>query len=99
MKALRLLSLALVLTAGASAALAKPIKLARHPDYSAGRIVFSYLGDLWVVNEDGAKAVEVLKQELKKGTGAGRERPEVALASKPPIRHSRCDAGPVGSGV
>lgn len=54
MKASRLLSLALVLTACASAVLAKPIKLARHPDYNAGRIVFSYLGDLWVANEDGA---------------------------------------------
>ena len=54
MKASRLFSLALVLAASATAVLAKPIKLARHPDYNAGRIVFSYLGDLWVVNEDGA---------------------------------------------
>jgi tricorn protease len=31
-----------------------PIKLARHPDYHAGRIAFSYLGDIWTVNEDGS---------------------------------------------
>ena len=35
---------------------AAPIKLARHPDYHAGKIVFSYLGDLWVANEDGTGA-------------------------------------------
>src|SRR5262249_9970806 len=31
-----------------------PIKLARHPDYHAGRITFSYLGDIWTANEDGS---------------------------------------------
>jgi tricorn protease len=30
-----------------------PIKLARQPDYHAGKIVFSYLGDIWMANEDG----------------------------------------------
>ena len=37
-------------------AVAAPIKLARHPDYHAGKIVFSYLGDLWIANEDGTGA-------------------------------------------
>jgi tricorn protease len=36
-------------------ALAGEIKLARHPDYHQGKIVFSYLGDLWLVNEDGSQ--------------------------------------------
>ena len=36
-----------------SAAQAGPIKLARHPDYHAGRVAFSYLGDIWTANEDG----------------------------------------------
>src|SRR5438876_6613737 len=31
-----------------------PIRLARHPDYHAGRITFSYLGDIWTAGEDGA---------------------------------------------
>lgn len=30
------------------------VKLARHPDYHNGKVVFSYLGDLWLVNEDGS---------------------------------------------
>ena len=47
------LLLNIVLVAVAAAA---PIKLARHPDYHAGKIVFSYLGDLWVANEDGTGA-------------------------------------------
>src|SRR4029079_1194013 len=34
-------------------AFAGPIKLARHPDYHAGRVAFSYLGDIWTANEDG----------------------------------------------
>ena len=31
-----------------------PIRLARHPDYHAGKIAFSYLGDIWTANEDGS---------------------------------------------
>ncbi|HEV8384945.1 MAG TPA: S41 family peptidase [Candidatus Acidoferrales bacterium] len=31
---------------------AKPAQLLRHPDYHNGKITFSYLGDIWVVNED-----------------------------------------------
>ena len=34
-------------------AAAGPVKLARHPDYHAGRVAFSYLGDIWTANEDG----------------------------------------------
>lgn len=30
------------------------VKLGHHPDYHNGKIVFSYLGDLWTVNEDGS---------------------------------------------
>ncbi|MCI0465090.1 MAG: S41 family peptidase [Gemmataceae bacterium] len=41
----------LLLTARSSAA---EVKLARHPDYHNGKIVFSYLGDLWLVSEDGS---------------------------------------------
>ena len=33
---------------------AGPIKLVRHPDYHAGKIAFSYLGDIWMANEDGS---------------------------------------------
>src|SRR5260370_23165177 len=30
------------------------VRLARQPDYHDGKIVFSYLGDLWKVSEDGS---------------------------------------------
>ena len=33
---------------------ADEIKVIRHPSYHAGKIAFSYAGDIWVVNEDGA---------------------------------------------
>jgi tricorn protease len=33
---------------------AAEIKRARHPDYHDGKIAFSYLGDLWVVQDDGS---------------------------------------------
>jgi tricorn protease len=46
--------LALVLCLRASPAQAIEVKLAHHPDHNNGKIVFSYLGDLWVVNEDGS---------------------------------------------
>ncbi len=29
-------------------------KLLRHPTYSNGKVAFSYLGDIWMVNEDGS---------------------------------------------
>jgi tricorn protease len=35
---------------------APEIKLARQPDYHAGKIAFSYLGDIWTVDESGANA-------------------------------------------
>lgn len=52
----RFLFASLVTLVVASFATAAPIKLARHPDYHAGKIVFSYLGDLWIANEDGTGA-------------------------------------------
>jgi tricorn protease len=46
-----LYALALLMTGPARAV---EVKLARHPDYHNGKIVFSYRGDLWVVKEDGS---------------------------------------------
>ena len=43
----------------ASAAPAAPIRLARHPDYHAGRIAFSYLGDIWTADEEGTNPVRL----------------------------------------
>src|SRR5687767_1349043 len=37
----------------ATTAYVEPVKLARHPDYHTGKIVFSYLGDIWVAKDDG----------------------------------------------
>ena len=36
-----------------------PIKLARHPDYHAGKIAFSYMGDIWTANEDGSGVLRI----------------------------------------
>jgi tricorn protease len=41
------------LVLGIATAAAGPVKLARHPDYHAGRVAFSYLGDIWTAGEDG----------------------------------------------
>ena len=46
------ITFAFVLTA--TAAGAAPVRLARTPDFHAGKIAFSYLGDIWVVDEDGS---------------------------------------------
>jgi tricorn protease len=47
--------LAVLLFIGLQAAVppAAPIKLARHPDYHGGKVVFSYLGDIWLSADDG----------------------------------------------
>ncbi len=49
-----LLALIVLLALAVVSVDAKPIRLARHPDYHGGKIVFSYYGDLWVVNDDGS---------------------------------------------
>src|SRR4051812_38079100 len=46
--------LALLLCLAPPRASAVEIKLARHPDYHGGKIVFSSLGALWLVPEDGS---------------------------------------------
>jgi tricorn protease len=43
-----------VLAFGSVSQTSAPIRLARHPDYHAGKIAFSYLGDIWTANEDGS---------------------------------------------
>jgi tricorn protease len=43
------LALALPLVAGA-----EPIKFARYPHVSQGKLVFSYHGDIWIANENGS---------------------------------------------
>ena len=53
MRRILLSALSIVLLA-AIAVRAAPVRLARTPDYHAGKIAFSYLGDIWVVNEDGS---------------------------------------------
>jgi tricorn protease len=35
------------------------VRLARHPDYHAGKIAFSYLGDIWIANEDGSNVIRL----------------------------------------
>jgi tricorn protease len=37
-----------------SSTLSAQVKLLRHPTYSKGKVAFSYLGDLWIANEDGS---------------------------------------------
>jgi tricorn protease len=54
-RAPRWLGAVLLLAGLTPTANAVEIKLARHPDYHDGKIVFSYLGDLWLVNEDGSQ--------------------------------------------
>lgn len=54
----RLLPLAALVLAAVLAVDAAPpapanVNLARHPDYHAGTVVFSYLGDIWMAREDG----------------------------------------------
>ncbi|HET9401644.1 MAG TPA: S41 family peptidase, partial [Candidatus Acidoferrales bacterium] len=37
-----------------AAVIAKPIRIPRHPDYHDGKIIFSYFGSIWMVNDDGS---------------------------------------------
>ena len=49
----RLCLLTIVLFSAIQFSMAAEAKLVRYPHYSNGRIVFSYLGDIWTANENG----------------------------------------------
>jgi tricorn protease len=49
----------LIVAFGRASQTSASIKLARHPDYHAGKIAFSYLGDIWTANEDGSSPQRV----------------------------------------
>src|SRR5215469_16075618 len=34
-------------------------RMLRHPSYSKGKVAFSYLGDIWVANEDGTNVTRL----------------------------------------
>ncbi len=61
MKSYLVVVAALALVTGRAAESAGPViaqgkaRLLRHPTYSNGKIAFSYLGDLWIVNDDGSE--------------------------------------------
>ena len=54
-----LLTAVVVLAAGSVSLDAAPVRLARHPDYHSGKVAFSYLGDIWVANEDGSNVMRL----------------------------------------
>src|ERR1700755_2981332 len=53
MKKQSALALFVLLVFCAATASAKEARLVRYPHYHEGRVAFSYLGDIWVADEDG----------------------------------------------
>lgn len=51
----RFVCLAILVMATAAPAAADPIKFARYPHVSHGKLVFSYHGDIWIANQDGSR--------------------------------------------
>jgi len=47
------LSALVLIVAGSSFAFGREARLVRYPHYHNGRIVFSYLGDIWTADENG----------------------------------------------
>jgi tricorn protease len=56
-----LLIYAFLLASGAFA----DIKLPRHPTYSNGRVAFSYLGDIWIVKDDGTNILRLTDNKAR----------------------------------
>jgi len=59
MRTLATLLTTLFLIASTQLAAAEPIKFARYPHASHGKLVFSYHGDIWVANEDGSSPMRL----------------------------------------
>ena len=70
-------------------AAAAPIKLARHPDYHAGKIAFSYLGDIWTANEDGTAVAAPHRQHRARDLPALLARRPVDRVLVEPLRQQR----------
>ncbi len=56
---------AVFLLSAAAPAGAEPIKFARYPHASHGKLVFSYHGDIWVANEDGSNPTRLTAHVAK----------------------------------
>jgi len=41
------------------------VKMLRHPTYSKGKVAFSYLGDIWIANENGADAQRLTDNQAR----------------------------------
>ena len=41
------------------------IKLLRHPTYASGKVAFSYLGDLWIANENGTGVLRLTDNQAR----------------------------------
>src|SRR5260370_6796705 len=41
------------------------VKLLRHPTYANGKVAFSYLGDLWIANENGSGAQRLTDNQAR----------------------------------
>src|SRR3979411_1700549 len=53
---------ALLIALALSLPASSQVKLLRHPTYSIGKVAFSYLGDLWVANENGSGVMRLHHQ-------------------------------------
>ena len=56
-----LIALALLLPALTQA----QVKLLRHPTYSKGKVAFSYLGDIWIANENGTEVQRLTDNQAR----------------------------------
>ncbi|HUA58054.1 MAG TPA: hypothetical protein VML19_04825, partial [Verrucomicrobiae bacterium] len=41
------------------------VKLLRYPTYSKGKVAFSYLGDIWIANENGSNPQRITDNEAR----------------------------------
>ena len=41
------------------------VKLLRHPTYSKGKVAFSYLGDIWIANENGSDVLRLTDNKAR----------------------------------
>src|SRR5690242_2514358 len=47
------------------AAVHAQVKLPRHPTYSKGKVAFSYLGDIWIANENGSGVMRLTDNKAR----------------------------------
>ena len=67
------------------------MKLLRHPTYSNGKVAFSYLGDLWIANENQLRRAAAHRQPARRDVFRAHSLPTASWIALSPLIEKATD--------